>query len=345
MTLAAAASCQRRPELCAPRRTPCPDCIWLASCRASFATHKQRWCGSVAWLFFTSPIALMHPHLQALVLALSGLLLPLPLKQHMAAQGGALLAALHRMPRLALLQAALPQRGEQCRAFVSGARYALQLFVPGGTLDVASHPRQVATSCWMQHTWLAVVAGFLLPTAAALIQHWRRGAAWPGSELALVAAMEAAAAARPGGRRRRTIAGSAEPASSDDGVSLSVAAPSSALELPASGSESLASTPSFRSGVSLSSVVSAGSGPSLSSSGGKSSSSGGKSGSSGGKSSSSSALSPRAAQQRWAMIQALRRHPEWLLQPTQTTRMQWLLLGVPLVAAVWAALEVAAKAH
>lgn len=280
---------------------------------------------------------------QALVLALSGLLLPLPLKQHVAAQGGALLVALPRLPRLALLQAAVPQRSEQCRAFVSGARWALQVFVPGGVLDVASHPQQLSTSCWMQHTWLAVLAGFLLPTAAALILHWRQGAAWPGNELALVAAMEAAAAAaRPGGRRRRTIAGSAEPARSDDGTSLSVAAPSSPPELPASGTESLASTPSFRSGVSISSVVSAGSGLSLSS-GGKSGSSSGHS--SGGKSSSSSALSPRAAQQRWAMIQALRRHPEWLLQPTQATRMQILLLGVPLGAAVWAALEVAARGY
>lgn len=272
--------------------------------------------------------------------------MPLPLKQHMAAQSAALLSALPRMPRLAILQAALPRRGEQCRAFVGAARLALHAFVPGGGLDVASHPQQLATSCWMQHTWLAVTAGFLLPTAVALVLHWRRGAAWPGSELALVAAMEAAMAARRGGRPRRTIAGSAEPASSDDGVSVSVAAPSSPHELPASGSDSLASTPTFASGISLSSVVSEGSGLSPPSSGHKSGSSdGGKSSSSGGRSSSSAALSPRAAQQRWAMIQALRQHPEWLLQPTQPARVQWLLLGVPLSAAVWCALELAAQAH
>ena len=317
----------------------------LRACPAA-ATRRHEG-GQPASALPAQPPAAIPGRLQVLVLATTSLLLPLPLKQHCAAQGVALGVSLLRIPRLARLHAAVPGHGLQCRAFVGGARFALQAFVPGAPVDLPGHPQHLATCCWMQHTWLAVCAGFLLPSGVALVAHWRgklQAAGQMAAELALLmAAAQAAELEQRKARRerRQAAAGSAEPYSSDDSMSVSVAASDSRPELPelpSGGSSSPAPTVTVSSNPpSVRSSASGGSGRSVRSTA-RCSGRGTRGRSGSGRS--SGAVSPHRAQRRSEFIRALRQHPEWLLQPA---RVQWLLLALPLSAAVWAALELAAQ--
>lgn len=117
---------------------------------------------------------LLHPLTQALILALLPLALPLPLYHHVGAQAAALGLALTRMRTLANLLAEQPDNGAGCARFVSQARLALAVVVPGA-FDLPPH-QTPAEACWIGLAFQLILLGFVVPTmlAAAVQQHSQR---------------------------------------------------------------------------------------------------------------------------------------------------------------------------
>lgn len=72
------------------------------------------------------------------------------------------------MLTLATAHAAQPGGGDECAAFVRGARLAVLAVVPGSPVLDLPVPQAARQCCWMAHTWTLVVLGFCLPTAVGL---------------------------------------------------------------------------------------------------------------------------------------------------------------------------------
>lgn len=143
--------------------TPCAD---PDVANSSNYSHRCEYIGAKA-----PPHPSLPKHTQALFLAASALLLPLPLKHHLVVQALTLWPALVRGPQPSL--ARLPGRAAACQSFVSAIRLALQAIMPGAPLQMC-FPQAPLGCCWMQHVWVLIVVGFMLPTAVVIGQQQHR---------------------------------------------------------------------------------------------------------------------------------------------------------------------------
>ena len=106
-----------------------------------------------------------HSCMQALFLLILALLLPLPLERLLLVQALSLRMALPRLQQLSVQHALLPGGATQCTSFVRYARLAMPIAVPGTPAELPLMP-QPTQCCWMLHTWVAAMVGFVLPTVA-----------------------------------------------------------------------------------------------------------------------------------------------------------------------------------
>lgn len=102
---------------------------------------------------------------EALFLLILALLLPLPLERLLLVQALSLRMALPRLQQLSVQHALLPGGATQCTSFVRYARLAMPIAVPGTPAELPLMP-QPTQCCWMLHTWVAAMVGFVLPTVA-----------------------------------------------------------------------------------------------------------------------------------------------------------------------------------
>ncbi|KAL4425201.1 hypothetical protein ABPG75_009217 [Micractinium tetrahymenae] len=105
---------------------------------------------------------------EPLLLAVSVLLLPLPLPHHAWVQTLCLRAALSRASARVAAEVATapPHILHGCSAFVRWARLAVEAVLPGGAVPELPQPADAAQACLMWQLWLGIMLGGLLPTAA-----------------------------------------------------------------------------------------------------------------------------------------------------------------------------------